>query len=282
MILVTGAAGKTGQAVVQALVERRQAVRALVRRDDHVSGLRGLGAREVVIGDLQIPEDVSAATRGARAIYHICPNMHREEVTIGENAITAAKSAGCERFAYHSVLHPQTEAMPHHWRKLRVEEKLLESGLAFTVLQPTASMQNVLAGWKAVVDRGVYAVPYTAETRISMVDLGDVAEAAARILTEPGHDGATYQLCGPGYLSQHEVAARIGERVGREVRAEAVPLDAWKTQARAAGLSDDKVETLARMFLFYERHGLRGNPRVLEWLLGRPPASFEQFLQGIH
>ena len=282
MILVTGAAGKTGQAIVRALGERRQAVRAFVRRDDYVGRLQGLGAREVVVGNLEFPEDVADAARGARAIYHICPNMHPEEVRIGEIVIAAAQSADCERFVYHSVLHPQTEAMPHHWRKLRVEEKLLESGLAFTILQPTAYMQNVLAGWQAILDHGVYAVPYSNETRISMVDLADVAEAAAKILTEPGHEGATYQLCGLGYLSQLEVAARIGERVKREVRAEVVPLDTWKTQARAAGLADDKVETLAKMFLYYERHGLRGNAQVLEWLLGRPPASFERFLEAIH
>ena len=62
-------------------------------------------------------------------------------------AIRAAQSAGVERFVYHSVLHPQVEIMAHHWQKMRVEEQLFESGLSFTILQPAAYMQNVLAGW---------------------------------------------------------------------------------------------------------------------------------------
>lgn len=279
MILITGAAGKTGRAVIRALARRGRDARALAYRREQAPMLEALGAREVVVGDIQDPETVAAAAEGVRAIYHICPNMHRREVEIGELVIRAARTADCERLVYHSVLHPQTEAMPHHWHKLRVEEKLLESGLGFTILQPAAYMQNVLAGWRKITEDGVYTVPYAAETRISWIDLGDVAEAAARVLTEPGHDGATYQLSGPGFLSQTEVAAVLSEGLGREVRVDVVPLEAWKTGARAAGLDEFQVETLAKMFRYYERHGLRGNPRVLGWLLGREPVSFRQFVE---
>ncbi len=207
--------------------------------------------------------------------------MHPEEVTIGEVVIAAARSAGCEHFVYHSVLHPQTQAMPHHWRKLRVEEKLFEADLPFTILQPAAYVQNVHAGWRDVADRGVYAVPYAAETRISMVDLEDIAEAAAIVLTEPGHRGATYELSGPGDLSQTQVAAILAERLGRRVGVEVVPLETWRRRARRSGLGDAQIETLAKMFRYYERFGLRGNPRVLGWLLRRPPADFASFVERI-
>ena len=277
MILVTGAAGKTGRAVVRALVRRGAPVRALVYRPSQAARLEQLGAREVVAGDLRDPEVVAAAAAGARAIYHIGPNMHPDEVEIGRAVLAAARAAGCERLVYHSVLHPQTEAMPHHWRKLRVEELLVESGLATTVLQPTAYMQNVLAGWDQITGRGTFAVPYAAGTRVSMVDLEDVAEAAARVLTEPGHESATYQICGPGYLSQTEVAAILGQVLGRRVRVVAVPLEIWKERARASGMDDARLACLGEMFTFYERHGFRGNPRVLGWLLGREPTSFESF-----
>ncbi len=281
MILITGAAGKTGQAIIRALVRHGQNVRTLAYRREHVATLERQGAHEVAVGDVQDRAAVAAAAEGTRAIYHICPNMHPREVEIGEVVIAAARSAGCERFVYHSVLHPQTEAMPHHWHKLRVEEKLFESGLAVTILQPTAYMQNVLAGWDDVVERGVYAVPYPAETRVSMVDLEDVAEAAARVLTEPGHDGATYQLCGPGFLSQTDVAAVLAESLRREVRVESVPIETWKAQARGAGLGEFQVEALAKMFRYYQDHGLRGNPRVLGWLLGRPPTDFGGFVERV-
>ena len=81
--------------------------------------------------------------------------------------------------------------MTHHWNKLRVEETLFESGLSYTILQPASYMQNVLGGWQAIVEHGVYAAPYSVETRMSMVDLEDIAEATAVVLTEPGHLGAT-------------------------------------------------------------------------------------------
>ncbi len=281
MILVTGAAGKTGQAIVRALTRRGQSVRAMVFRPEQTALLERLGAGEVVAGDVRDSEAVAGAAKGARAIYHLCPNMHPEEVAIGEVVIAAAQSAGCEHFVYHSVLHPQTEAMPHHWQKMRVEEKLFESGLACTILQPAAYMQNLLAGWNSIVERGAYAVPYAAETRITMVDLDDVAEAAARVLTEPGHTGATYELCGPEYLTQHEVAALLGEHLGRQVDVEVVPLEAWRQRAAAAGLGEFQVETLTKMFRYYEHHGFRGNPRTLGWLLGRSATNLGVFVERV-
>ena len=63
------------------------------------------------------------------SVYHVCPNVSPDEIAIGRVSIAAARSAGVEHFVYHSVLHPQTEAMPHHWLKLRVEEALITSGL---------------------------------------------------------------------------------------------------------------------------------------------------------
>src|SRR6185369_2935048 len=146
MILVTGAGGKTGKAVIKALVARGAAVRAFVRSPAHEAALTTLGA---------------AATRLA-----------------------------VPRLVYHSVLHPQIEAMPHHWAKLRVEEMLFGSTLDATILQPTAYMQNSLAQWELMTREGVYRVPYPIETRLSLVDLDDVAEAAAQVLLDAGHAGA--------------------------------------------------------------------------------------------
>ena len=281
IILVTGAAGKTGQAVIRESIRRGATVRALVYRQEQARLLEQLGVDDVVAGDMAARGTLEDAVRGTHAVYHICPNMHAQEIAISESAIAAARSAGCERFVYHSVLHPQAEAMPHHWHKLRVEEKLLESGLPCTILQPAAYMQNVLASWDHISRRGVYAVPYAEETRLSMVDVEDVAEVAARVLTEPGHEGATYELSGPGFLSQTEVAAILGEQLGREVRLEVVPLDTWAERATASGLGTYQVESLVKMFRFYEHYGFRGSPRVLEWLLGRKPTSFRRFAERV-
>ena len=200
---------------------------------------------------------------------------------MGQVAIDAAREEGVGRFVYHSVLHPQVEAMPHHWQKMRVEERLFASGLGYTILQPAAYMQNVLAQWESVVRNGVYEVPYGIETRLGMVDLADVAEVAAQVLTEPGHIGAIYELSGPEALTQRQVAEVLGRRLGRPVEAQQVPLAAWEERARAAGMGDYQGQTLLHMFRYYDRHGFWGNPRVLGWLLGRAPGSFEAFIARV-
>jgi NAD(P)H dehydrogenase (quinone) len=281
MILITGAAGKTGRAVIRALLARGQAVRALVHKPEQVRPVKELGVQEVAAGDLCDPAAVGEAARGSRAIYHICPNMHPDEATIGQAVIAAARSAEVQHLVYHSVLHPQVEAMPHHWLKMRVEEQLFESGLSYTILQPAAYMQNVLAQWNSIIQDGIYPVPYGVETRLGMVDLDDVAEAAATVLTEAGHTGATYELAGAEALSQIEVAAVLADCLGRPVRVETIGIDRWKQRARASGLGIYQIKTLVKMFRYYEQHDLWGNPHVLGWLLDRPPTPFAAFVKRV-
>jgi uncharacterized protein YbjT (DUF2867 family) len=278
MILITGAAGKTGRAVIQALSGRGETLRALVHYPGQIQTVEALGVQEVLVGDLLSKSALDEAFQDARAVYHIPPNVSAEEETIGKNMIAAARSAGSEHFVFHSVLQPQIEAMPHHWRKLRVEEALIQSGLSFTILQPTAYMQNILAQWDIIFQKGSYSVPYPGETRVSMVDLDDVAQAAAVVLSEPGHTGATYELVGVHAISQNEVAAILSQKLNRPVRVTVTSLNDWEEQARASGLGDYQVNTLVRMFRYYADYGFEGNSHVLSWLLGRAPTSFEDFV----
>jgi uncharacterized protein YbjT (DUF2867 family) len=280
MILVTGSAGKTGRAVLQALLARGETVRALVYRPEQIPAMEALGLQHVLAGDMRQPADMERAFDGVRRVYHICPNVNPDERAIGEVVLAAAMAAGVDRFVFHSVLHPQTEAMPHHWQKLRVEERLLACGLPYTVLQPAVYMQNILVHWETILSQGTYPVPYPPETRLSWIDLQDLGEAAAIVLTEPGHGDATYQLVGTLPLSQHDVAAILSRRLGRPVRVAVVPLEEWERQARHAGLGVYEVDALTRMFRYYARFGLSGNPKVLSWLLGRSPATLEDFIEA--
>jgi len=281
VIVVTGAAGKTGCAAIRALASRGALVRAVVRRPEQAAIVQVTGATEFIEADLCDEAAVGAAMQGASTVYHICPNVHPDEVAIAQRVIDAARRAGASRIVYHSVLHPQIEAMPHHWNKLRVEEHLFESTLPYTILQPAAYMQNLLAGWDLVLRHGIYRVPYAAETRLGMVDLADVAEVAARILTESGHDFGVYELAGPEVLDQGDVADALGRHLGRPVQVEVVPLERWTAEARQAGLGEYQVSALRQMFFYYERYGFWGSPRVLTWLLGRPPTTLSTFLERI-
>jgi NAD(P)H dehydrogenase (quinone) len=277
MILVTGAGGKTGKSALKALVARGAPVRAFVRNSARRAALGAMGVNEVAIGEMDDPDAISQALRGIDAIYHICPNVSPHEVAFAKVLVAAATNEGVSRLVYHSVLHPQIEAMPHHWNKLRVEEMLLGSRLDITILQPTAYMQNSLAEWDRMVRDGIYRVPYPVDTRLGLVDLDDVAEAAALVLTNAGHSGATYELVGTLPLSQVEIAETFGQALNRTVRAEAETVEAWDQRARSTGMDDHARETLKKMFRAYARDGLKGNPNVLGWLLGRPPTSLAAF-----
>lgn len=278
MILITGAGGKTGRTLIKAL-SKVESVCGFVHREEHISVLKSLGAEKIIVGDLIDKSAIRSAMQGVRAVYHICPNMSPDETVMGNVVIGEAGRAGVEHFLYHSVLHPQTERMNHHWQKLRVEEMLLESGLPFTILQPAPYMQNLLAGWTSLMEKGILRVPYSVHAKFSFVDLEEVAEAAKVILTEPGHVNATYELAGTSPLSHVQVAEILGRVLNLNIRAEKEEIRDWRTRVR--GMREYAVENLVKMFEYYDEWGLVGNPNVLRWLLKRGPTSFEKFVDRI-
>lgn len=280
MILITGAGGKTGRALIQAL-SKAESICAFVRREEDVSVTTSLGAEKVMVGDMRDEPAIRAAMEGVRAAYHICPNMSPDEVVIGNLVIREARNAGVEHFVYHSVLHPQTEKMQHHWQKLRVEEMICESGIPFTILQPAPYMQNLLASWTSIVEEGMLRVPYSVHSKFSFIDLADLAEAAKIVLTGPNHKNAIYELAGTLPLSHMEVAELLSRALNRDTRAEKEELRAWRLRAEQSRMSGYAVESLIKMFEYYDRWGLVGNPNVLKWLLKREPTSLETFAQRV-
>lgn len=279
MILVTGAAGKTGQAVIRALVARKTAVRALVHKQSHIQAIQELGTAEIVVGDMASPDTVTQAAQGVNAIYHICPNVHPLELEIGKNVIQAAQSTSVERLVYHSVFHPQIEAMPHHWQKMRVEEQVYASGLAYTILQPAPYMQNILAYIPSMKTQGYYSLPYSPEVGIGCVDLIDVAEVVAISLCESKHAGATYELCGVSNMSALESARILSQQLRQEIQVKVISIETWSETARKNGLAAYQVQTLSKMFRYYDKHGYMGNTQILSALLKRQPTDFPTFVQ---
>lgn len=278
MILVTGAAGKTGRAIIKQLVPKGISVRAFVFRQTHVKELYQAGVSDVVIGNLLSSEDLRNALADVTAVYHICPNMHPDEVAIGRSVVAALQAANCRRVIYHSVLHPQTSAMPHHWHKLRVEESLFAAGLDYTILQPSAYMQNILKDLDDMLANRAYSLPYNPDSRFSFVDLTDIAEVAQVVLTTPGHVGATYELNGPEILSTREVMQFISAESKIDIELELQSKQDWMEQAETAGFSAFKCECLEKMFDYYNHNSFWGNSRVLAWLLGREPTTVQQLI----
>ena len=281
MILITGASGKTGRAVLTALLRKAETVRAFVHRPDQIDPIRESGAQESISGDMSDRQSLRIGMQGISAVYHICSNMDPAELEIGEAAIQAAIETGVTRFVYHSVLHPQVKEMPHHWLKMQVEQRLFTSGLNYTILQPAAYMQNVRGYWKQMDEMGEYRVPYKVTSRQSLVDLRDVAEAAAIVLTDPYHDYAIYELSGPQALSAQEIAAKVSAKLDHTVIAHSLERSAWETGVRKSGMPEYSVQSLSKMFAYYEEHDFIGNPNVLEWVLKRKATSFDAYLERI-
>jgi NAD(P)H dehydrogenase (quinone) len=277
-VLVTGAGGKTGRAVISALGRRGVAARAFVRSPDRVADLVDADHLDVDVatGDQREAADLAAALDGVTAVYAIAPNVSPDEVAMGRAVVDACRHTGAQRLVLHSVVHPQLTAMPHHADKGRVEELVVGSGLDWTILQPNAYLQN-LAGYVDALRGGSYEVPYATDAGLAMVDLDDVAAVAARCLVERLGVHATFELSGPAEVTPDDVAAVAAQLLGRPVAATRQDPNTWAATAGADLPGETRTRLLA-MFRDYDAHGSPGDPTVLVALLGRRPRDLRQVL----
>ncbi|MCC5947879.1 MAG: NmrA family NAD(P)-binding protein, partial [Nitriliruptoraceae bacterium] len=270
-VLVTGAGGKTGRAVLRALVARGVEVRGLVRSERaaaHVAEIAGT-SDAAVSGDQRDPEDLARVLTGCDAVYAIAPNMSPYEREMAEALLRAMRVRGVVRLAYHSVVDPDEPAMPHHADKAEVERLLAAAGdLACTVLRPNAYAQN-LAGTLAGMRTGTFEVPYATDAVSAFVDLADVAQVAADVLADGSHVGAHLELSGPHLVSSDDVAAMAAALLGHAVVARLLDPDAWA--AANPGFDAETRRRLTAMFRHYDRFGSPGDPTTLRRLLGREP-----------
>jgi uncharacterized protein YbjT (DUF2867 family) len=279
-ILVTGANGRTGRPIVDALLGRGARVRGLVRKPEQSARLEGLGA-EAALGDLDDPASLIAAADGCEIIIHIGPPMHPREVEMTSSMLDAAHRGGAAHFIYYSVMQPLRQDVQHHRLKLLAEAHVVESGIPYTILQPIRSMQHLEPIWSQVRDQGIHAMPFNTHVRFNVVDLLDLAEAAAIVATEPGHLYATYELAGPEALSQDDMAAILTEAIGRPVAARHISLDQLRASSEAKGIEAGRIERMLIMNAHYDRYGFLGNPNILSWLIGRAPTPYRDYVRRL-
>ena len=275
MIVVTAAGGPTGRAVVRALRSRGREVRALVVSPRPRPELTALGA-DVAPVDLTDAAAVGRQLAGTDALYLIWPNFDPREADGAAALFAAARRAGVSRVVYHSVLRPQARSMPHHAAKDRAEEALDTSGLTWRVLQPCAYADNFDDQVATAAATGVLRSPWGLQRAQSLVDLRDVADAAAVLLTEDGLDGGTYEVAGPEPLTAPRIAALFTAALVREVRAVDVPPDGPVPPVERYAARCRRL-----MFDHYRAHGFVGSPRVLEALLGRPARTLADHLANL-
>ncbi len=280
-VLVTAAGGRTGRAIVDALLRNRTVVRGLVRRADQARLLDSLGA-EGHVGDLEDHQSLADACRGQDVVVHIGPPMHPKEVAMTEGVIAAAKTADVQHLVYYSVMHPLRQEVFHHRQKLQAETRIVGCELPYTIVQPIRYMQHLEAIWPTVIKDGTHAMPFNTHVRFNVVDLLDVAEAVATIVSSSSqHRYATYELAGAEALSQDAMASILSAELGRPVVAGMIKPDAARRSAEARGLSEERVVNMLDMNAHYDRHGFLGNANVLRWLLGREPNTFRNYVRRL-
>jgi uncharacterized protein YbjT (DUF2867 family) len=279
-VLMVGASGRYAGLVVPELKKRGVTIRALVRSEEKASAALKQGADETALGDLNDGESLREAARGVDGVFHINPAFAPNEAELGIAMVQAAMASGVRKLVFSGVIHPSISRLSNHASKLRVEEALYESGLIFTVLQPTMFMQTLANGWSEVLRRGSFSLPYSMEAKASYVDYRDVAEAAALALTSSKLDYGTFELCSEGMANRVELAQMMSEAAGQTIKAGVADYDPW---AQAAHIPEGPVrEGLRRMYADYDHFGFPGgNALVLRAILDREPRTLRDFINEL-
>lgn len=267
MILVTGSSGNVGGAVVCALVDAGEAVRALTHGPRPAALPSDV---EAVAGDLDQPETLSAALDDVDGVF-LLPG-YRDMPAV----LAAIQGARVERVVLLSgssaASSDESNAVTAYM--IRSEAAVRQSAMAWTILRSFGLMSNTLR-WKPQLAAGdVVSEPF-ASVPVAMIDPQDIAAVAASALLTAGHEGHTYTLSGPAPLLPADRLRTLGEALGRDLRLDAQSNDA----ARAQMTAEMPAEYVDAFFDFYvdgtldESHVL---PTVLE-ILDRKPRTFEQW-----
>lgn len=220
-VLVTGATGATGRHVVDGLLERGAAVRALVRRPEQAGLPDGV---EVVGGDLTDPESVGRAAKGVDAVFLLWPSFSAD----GAGAVVDALAGRIVYLSSMNVRDDQPPAESGVWGE--VEALVERSGAEWTHLRAGGFAKNTLE-WAGQIRAGeVVRIPYPQAGR-SLIHERDIATVAVRALLDDGHTGEKYVLTGPRALTQAEQVRLIGAAIGRDLRVEALTPDEARRQA---------------------------------------------------
>jgi uncharacterized protein YbjT (DUF2867 family) len=279
MILVTGANGRPGSAVVREFARRHDPVRALVRDPAKADGLKALPGVDARCGDMLWPETLASALAGVDRVLMISsagPQMLETQCTF----IDAANKAGVGHIVKFSGQDSIDGFEPEKFRSTRSHEQiqryLIASGTPWTMLRPSQFMQVYFEEVPDIVRTGELRVPLGGTT-LAPVDIDDIAKVACAVLTTPGHEGKTYAMTGPEALTMADVAGRIGDAIGRPVRYRDVSGEDKQRAWLAAGYPPQRASAFTQLFAERKRLGRSTVDLSTHRRFGIKPTTFAQF-----
>jgi len=288
-VLVTGATGTVGGELVKALFQRGADVRAFTRKQPNPGTFPG--AVEIAIGDLTDPISVAEAIKGVDALFLLTGNV-ADEFTQALTAYGLAKKAGLKHVTYLSVYKAdQFLEVPHFAAKYAVEQAIRAGGMSYTILRPGYFVQNERRLKPVLTGPGVYPVP-AGNHGLAVVDVRDIAEAAAISLTEEGHKGKTYDLVSSEMLTGPDAAVTWSKLLGKEITyAGHRDFDDFEAQLRKTGSPMRNTGTpswlaydLRLMFQGFVERGFRNTEDQtarFAALLGHQPRTYSSYAEEL-
>jgi len=275
MILVTGASGSAGGAVLKEVLKTNKPLRAMYRSpEDAAKAPANVPAGIADFGD---KPTLRRVLEGVDKVYLVCAPV-RQLVELEGNMVDACREAGVRHVVLNSALGAgeYSKSFPSWHRK--VEEKLKASGLEYTILRPNSFMQNILTYYAPSIRTQGAFYAGMGNARTSFIDVRDIAVVATKALTAPGHTGKTYELNGPEALTYAEVAAKISRASGRKVQYVDIPVERQRQSMLDQHMPEWQVTALLDLQAYYT--GGKGGEidNVLPNLLGHSPTTMDQFL----
>ena len=275
MICVTGAGGTVGSEVVRQLRAAGAQFRAAYYSTEKAEAARGRGIEAVVI-NYNRPETLRSAFQGCDTLFLLSPNVV-DQAQLELNAVEAAKAAGVRHIVKLSVWQADREEFEIARSHRTVEKAIESSGLAWTFLRPNSYMQNI-GNYMAETVKTQGAFYSASETgKIGHVDVRDIAAAAVKALTEPGHEGKAYSLTGPEALSYDELARELSSVLGRQVNHVNLPPDDLKQGMLAVGMPEGLVERMLDLDRYYREDRANATTEDIRRVTGREPRRFADY-----
>jgi uncharacterized protein YbjT (DUF2867 family) len=277
MILVTGASGNAGGAVVNELLKTAAPFRAMYRsQQDAAKAPPGVAT---VIADFSSLESLQHALTGIESVYLVCsptPTL----VELESSMIDACRGSGVKHLVLNSALGAADfpKSFPA-WHRV-VEDKLKASGLGYTILRPNSFMQNIVSYLApSIREQGAFFAAM-GDARVSYLDLRDIAAVVARVMGSPAaHLGKTYELNGPEPITYSDLAQRIARACGRQVKFVDIPEAEQRAGMLDMGMPEWQVHALLDLQHYYTCGQGGEVTGVLAELLGRAPLNLDSFLE---